>query len=92
MVSDGVERIQPTMTYHNLHAIKEVVIALVAMESAIVVVDRTVIRGFVVKAMGPMGVNAHAQQATDVPGSVKIQHNGTISRQMSIHPRVRSTE
>ena len=81
------------MTYHNLHAIKDVVMALVAIESARLVVDRIDIRGFVVTDMGPgpMGVNAHAQQASDVPVSVKIQHKGITCRQTSIHPRVRST-
>ena len=66
--------------------------ALAATESARLEVDRIDITGFVVKAMGPgpMGTNAHAQQASDVPGSVEIQHKGTASRQTSIHPQVRS--
>lgn len=66
--------------------------ALVAMENARLVFDRIFIRGLVVKAMGPMGVNDHEQQAAAVPGRVKIQHSGTTSRLMFIHPRFRPTE
>ena len=50
---------------------------MVAMESARAVISRIPIRGFIVKAMGPMGVNANMQQAHPVPESVKIQHKGT---------------
>ena len=52
----------------------------VAMESVRVVIDRIFMRGLVVKAMGPAGVNDHAQQVTAVPGSVKIQSRERIPR------------
>ena len=74
--------------YHNLYAINNVVTALVAMESERLVIVREIIRGFLVKAMGPMGVNVHEQQVTAVPGRVKGQHKETTSRQTSIHPRL----
>ena len=56
------------MTCHNLYAISNVAAAFVAIESARLVVDKMFIRELDVKAMGPMGVNDHAQQATPVPG------------------------
>ena len=55
----------------------------VAMESVRVAIDRIFMRGLVVKAMGPAGVNDHAQQVTAVPGSVKIQSKGTNSEKTS---------
>ena len=81
------------MTYHNLYAINNVVTALVMTDSARLVVDSLFIRGLVVKSIGPVGVNDHAQQARVVPRIVKIQHTeGTTSNPTSIHLQLRSTE
>ena len=68
------------MAYHNLYAISNVVTELVATESARLVVARAFMRGLVDKSIGPFEVNDDAQQATVVPGNVKIQHKGTTSR------------
>jgi len=66
------------VTYHNLYPISKVATPFVATENARLVVDRRLITGLVVKAMGPMGVNDNAQQAAPVP--VKIQHERTTPK------------